>query len=233
MAMIERHGEPKRAIFLVRYSRELEPDALTGQAIDTLTLGANTATDIHGDTVATIANEPCWVYDSGEDKMFLEVDASAERLSYAFPYVSTLAHSGLIEFIANAAGTGDILRIGNRDGSNPYLYIEHDGTNFEIHHHNGTGEVTSAVAKAVSAGSLYSIRWVMLANGSVQIAYSEDGGTEVEASATAAHTATTWSEAKIHIIAATTGAGAEKSNVGLLAISSDPTATLSELQYLF
>ena len=233
MALIQLSGTPKRAIFLARYSRELKPDTLTGQDIDTLTLGANSATDIWSTAITTIANEPCWVYDTTRERMYLEVDASAERLSYDFAYPSTSAHSGLLEFIAQSAGTGDLLRIGNRDGSNPYLYIEHDGTNFEIHHHNGSSEVTSAVAKAVTAGRKYEIRWAMNADGSVQIWYTENDGTETAASVTAAHTATTWSEAKIHVIAATTGAGAEKSNIGLLAISSDPAATLSELQNLF
>jgi len=170
---------------------------------------------------------------TASERMYLEVDADTERLSYAFPYASSLPMSGLIEFVAHADGTGDLLRIGMRDATTPYLYIEHDGTNFEIHHHNGSTEVTSAVAKAINIGSLYTVRWVYHTNGAVQIAYSEDGGTEVEATITATHTPTAWSEAKMHVIAATTGAGAEKAYLGLVAISSDPAATLDELQNLF
>lgn len=234
MPLVELHGEVKRAIFLARYSRELEPDALTGQALDTLTFLANTATDIWDDTVDTIGKEPSWVWDSVSERMYLEIDADAERLSYLFPYDSTFPMGGLLEFIAHAYGTSDLLRLGQRDESTPYLFLEHDGSAFKITHHNGVSSVSSSVTHAVAAGSLYTVRWAYNASGAVQIWYSKDGDDEVAGSASGALSpAAAWSEAKMHVVATTTGSGGDRALLGLLAISSDPAATLEELQNLF
>lgn len=233
MPMLDFYGEPKRAIFLARYSRDMIIDALTGQDIDTATFAANAPKDIWSDTGGSIANEPCWWYNATKDRMFLELDDGTERLTYKFP-TPPRAMSGLIEFLATTT-TDEILRIGTYTSGNASLHIDHNGTAFVVTHHNGTASVSSSVTVSIGSESFYALRWKLDADGKVQIWCKKDDADEVAGSLSGApsgNLASAWSSELLHVICIH-GTGTAQARVGLVAISGDPDATLEELQNLF
>ena len=225
MALIELHGDPKRAIFLARYSRELKPDALTGQAIDTLTLGANTATDIWGDTVATIANEPCWVYVEGEDLMYLELDSDQDTLDYEWNYPYAQPFSFLVEMVEHVNGATTILTVST---SIPYVFLQHDGTDWGLTHHNGITFVQVKITMAKSAGDVFTLRGQKNTDGSIRLWVSKNGAAEVDSGASGALAPVDWGD---NLLSLVQGAGSEVL-FKRIAFSADPDATLDELQNL-
>ena len=92
----------------------------------------------------------------------------------------------------------------------------------------------NAAGQIVGAGDFGEVRWVLNADGSIQVAYSKDGGAEQVSSVSAANTlAAAWDEPQLQVICADNQGAAEVAEVGRVAISADPAATLAELQALF
>ena len=233
MPQLELYGEPKRAIFLARYSRDLRIDARTGQDISVATFAANAPLDSWSAVGSSIANEPCWYYDSTKERMFLELDDGTERLTYDFPLLPR-AMSGLIEFTATST-SDELLRIGTHSTGNASIEIDHNGTAFAVVHHNGTASVTSTATLAIADNSFYTVRWSLDSTGKVQIWAAKDGAAEVAGSLSGApsgNLAAAWSSELLHVVCFD-GAGTANTRVGLVAISADPDATLVELQNLF
>jgi hypothetical protein len=93
---------------------------------------------------------------------------------------------------------------------NPQLYVYSTGGRYTVLHHNGTGAVTSQAGAAPALGATVELRFLLNADGSVQIGQSINGAAEVVATASAANAlAAAWvASAVMHIGCLAGGAAA-------------------------
>ncbi len=226
--LVDVRGESQRAIFLTRFI-DSRLEAITGQAA-TYTSAASTMKDSEGNTLATILNLPPWRVEGGT--MRLQLDGDVDDLFYPWDYEFDEPWSFLIEYRETAAVSDEQIRIGNKDASNPRVLVDYNAGAFRIQHHNGTTNISvSAPAISKTTGDLITVRGIFRANGAINIAASKNGGAEVVGTESAAHTPTAWSQKRLYIVTAT-AANTSEEEVGRVAFSSDPDATLSELQNL-
>lgn len=226
--LVDVRGESQRAIFLVRFS-DSKLEAITDQAV-TYTSAASTMKDSEGNTLATILNLPVWRTEGGV--MRLQLDGDVDDLFYPWDYPFDEPWSFLIQYRETADVSGGQIRIGTKGVSTNRLVVDYVSGAYRISHHNGTSNITvdtPAISKA--DGDLITVRGIFRATGAINIAASKNGAAEVVGTESAAHTPTAWGQKRLYIVT-TTAANASEEEVERVAFSSDPDATLPELQNL-
>lgn len=103
-----------------------------------------------------------------------------------------------ITFIERGAAVGaglGVAYLGNDAATGARLWMQTTGTGYSFCHHNGTTQVSSAVALTPNIGDTVALRGVLNANGSVQLFMSVNGAAEVAGAVSAANAlAGAWSD---------------------------------------
>lgn len=98
--------------------------------------------------------------------------------------------SGLVRFVelgsAAVVGSG-VFYLGNDAATGPRLWIDATGSGYRLVHDNGATEVVSTSAATPAMGDAVALRWVLYADGSVELFQSVNGGAETTGGRSAAN----------------------------------------------